>query len=349
METQAYASFRLRADVIDRGLCPLCGGCAAGCPYLGAHNGRIVQLDCCTLPEGSCYSNCPRTATDLDELSRSVFGEPFSPDDLGIVKGAYLAQATDQETRAAAGGGGVTAALLRFSLEHGAIDAVPGTGLDGEGHEGLRLRNLAASSRSAGAPTPVLMSDAAALVAHLSAPHRFARVLAAFNSIPKERSARLGMACLPCQVASVRKRTGNPVGNRVDARNVKLLIAESCATKRWLEPGEDRQVANKACSFCWDLTGELADISVGSARGQQDWNTVFVRTESGRSAFEAARKGGALEVKPLPADNLAQEKKASRDKKLRAVRNLTTLTGRQDDLAYLGASPRVARALQGGA
>lgn len=349
METQAFASFRLRADVIDRGLCPLCGGCAAGCPYLGAQNGRIVQLDCCTLPEGSCYSNCPRTETDLGELSHSVFGEPFSPDDLGIVKGAYLAQATAPETRAAAGGGGVVAALLRFSLEHGAIDAIPGSGLDGEGHEGLRSRNLAASSRSAGAPTPVLLSDAASVVAHLSAQHRYARVLAAFNSIPKESSAKLGLACLPCQVASLRKRTGNHTGSRVDVRNVKILIAEFCATKRWLEPGEDRQAANKACSFCWDLTGELADLSVGSGRGQQDWNTVLVRTEGGRHAFEAARRGGALEAKPLPADSLAQEKKASRDKKRRAVRNLTALTGTKNDLAYLGTCPKVANALQGGA
>lgn len=348
METQSFASFRLRADVIDRGLCPLCGGCAAGCPYLGEHNGRIVQLDCCTLAEGSCYNNCPRTATDLDALSRSVFGELFSADDLGVVKGAYLAQATDPGTRAAAGGGGIAAALLRFSLEHGAIDALPGTGLDGEGHEGLRSRNLAASSRSAGAPTPVLLSDAAATVAHLSAPHRFARVLAAFNSIPKESSAKLGLACLPCQVASLRKRTGNAAESRVDVENVKLVIAEFCATKRWLEPGEDRQVANKACGFCWDLTGELADISVGSARGQQDWNTVFVRTDAGRRAFEAARNGGAIEVKPLPAESLAQELKASRDKKLRAVRNLTAMTGTKNDLAYLGKSPKVVKALQGG-
>ncbi len=347
METQDYASFRLRADVIDRGLCPLCGGCAAGCPYLGQQRGRIVQLDCCTLVEGSCYRNCPRTLTDLDALSRAVFGEPFSADDIGIVKNAYVAQATDPETRSAAGGGGATAALLRAALAAGAIDAVAGTGVDGEGHEGLLLRNLAVSSKVAGMPAPLLLTDPATVVSHVTAPHRFARVLAAFNGLPKESTSRLGMVCLPCQTASLRKRLPNPAESRVDARNVRLLVAESCATKRWLEPGEVRQSANKACSYCWDLTGELADISVGSGRGQQDWNTVLVRTAAGQEAFEAARKAGAIEVKPLPPESLAQEKKASHDKKVRAVRNLTALTGSKTDLAYLGLPGRIVDALQG--
>ena len=69
MEIQDYASLKLREEVIDKGLCPLCGGCASGCPYLGQYKGKIVQLDCCTLVDGSCYRNCPRTATDLDALT----------------------------------------------------------------------------------------------------------------------------------------------------------------------------------------------------------------------------------------------------------------------------------------
>jgi coenzyme F420 hydrogenase subunit beta len=348
VETQDYASFRLRAEVIERGLCPLCGGCASGCPYLGQHSGRIVQLDCCTLSEGSCYRNCPRTYTNLDELSHAVFGEPFSADDLGVVKGAYLARATDAQVRTAAGGGGVVPALLFSALKNTSIDAVPCTGVDGEGQGELFNRNLAASSKGAGVPTPVLVTEPTAVVAHVTAPEHVARGLAAFNSIPKDSGAKLGMVCLPCQVASLRKRLGNPAESRADVRNIVLLVAEFCATKRWLEPGEDRQAANRACSYCWDWTGELADVSVGSGRGQQEWNTVFVRTAAGQRAFEAACAAGAIESKPLPAENLAQEKKASHDKKMRAVRNLAALTGSGDDLAYLGLPQGVADALRGG-
>jgi coenzyme F420 hydrogenase subunit beta len=348
VETQDYASLRLRTDVIDRGLCSLCGGCASGCPYIGEHNGRIVQLDSCPLSEGSCYRNCPRTLTNLDELSRSVFGEPFSPEDIGIVRGAYLARATNPEIRSAASGGGVVQALLQTALSESDIDAVIGTVLMSERSQGTLPRNLAAVLGGADTPAPTLATSPDDVLRITTAPHHTSRVLAGFNSIPGTSEARLGMACLPCQVASMRKRLGHPADNRADAANVRLLIAEFCAAKRWLEPGEDRQSANKACSYCWDLTGELADISVGAARGHQDWNTVFVRTAAGQRAFEAACKSGAMECQPLPADNMAQEKKASRDKKRRALKNLTTLSGSKDRLSYLGASPRVLDALEGG-
>ena len=347
METQDYASLRLRTDVIDRGLCPLCGGCTSGCPYIGEHNGRVILLDCCPLAEGSCYRNCPRTLTDLDELSDSVFSEPFSSDDLGIVRGAYLTRATDVDLSAT--DGGTTVALLCAALKEGLIEAVPCTGLSGDERTKLAARNLAAVPSSANAPVPVVLTTDTEVRDHVAQPYHTSRVLAAFNSIPKENQMHLGMACLPCQVASMRKRLSHPADSRADARNVRLLIGESCAAKRWLEPGEDRQSANKACSYCWDLTGELADISVGSGRGAQGWNIVFVRTSDGQAAFDAAMNSGAIESKPLPTESLEKEKKASRDKKRRAVKNLASLSGSRDDLMYLRPSSEIVKALEGSA
>jgi len=165
----------------------------------------------------------------------------------------------------------------------------------------------------------------------------------------KDAAEKLGMTALPCQVASIRKRLGGPADNRVNVSNVALLLSEFCATKRWLETGEDRQRINKACSYCWDYTGEFADISVGSGRAAHpDWNTVFVRSDAGKTAFEAAVKSGAIEAQALPEESLQAEKKASWDKKRRAVRNLAELTGSKDDLAYLGMPARVVEALRAG-
>jgi coenzyme F420 hydrogenase subunit beta len=337
VETQDYASLRLGDEVIDKGLCPLCGGCASGCPYLGQYKGKIVQLDCCTLMDGSCYRNCPRTYTDLDALSQSVFGQPFSSDDIGIVRGAYLARATEPTVRAATGGGGVVAALLAASLGAGIIDAVVTTSMSSDNPEVLPARNPVAALSSDETPVPVLARGKDEVLTHVAAAHRMARVLAGFNTIPKESGESLGMVCLPCQVASLRKRTSGPADNRTGIENVRLLIAEFCAAKRWLEPGEDRQVTNKACSYCWDYTGELADISVGSGRAKfQDWNAVLVRSEAGTRAFEAACDGGAIERQPLPDENLAAEKKASLEKKRRAVRNITDTTGDRNNMLYLG-------------
>ncbi len=345
METQDYASLRLRSDVIDKGLCSLCGGCASGCPYIAQFQGRIVQLDCCPLPEGSCYRYCPRTFTDLDELSQAVFGQPFSSDDLGVVRSAYLARATDPNARGSAGGGGVIAAVLGAALKGGIIEAVLASGSSGDAADAMQARNLATSPQRADALVPLLLTDMAAIETHMAAPYRASRVLAAFNSVPRSSGALLGMVCLPCQVASMRKRVNSPSESRADAGNVRLLIAEACAAKRWLEQGEDRQAANKACSYCWDLTGELADISVGTGRGEQGWDTVLIRTAAGERAFDAARNSGAIETRALPAENLAREQKASRDKKTRAIRNLAGLSGSEENLGYLGLPRRVIESL----
>ena len=43
---------QLRADVIDRDLCTLCGACVGMCPYLVAYKGRIVALDDCNVEPG---------------------------------------------------------------------------------------------------------------------------------------------------------------------------------------------------------------------------------------------------------------------------------------------------------
>ncbi|MBN1153175.1 MAG: Coenzyme F420 hydrogenase/dehydrogenase, beta subunit C-terminal domain [Dehalococcoidia bacterium] len=346
MQTPGYASLRLRSEVIERGLCPLCTGCSAGCPYLGVYQGRVVQLDCCTLDEGSCYRFCPRTRTDLEALSHAVFDLPLVWDDFGIVRKAYFARAKDAGVRAAAGGGGVVPALLRAALSESLVGAVVGTGCRGDATPGLLDRNLASAIGHSEAPVSVLVSDPTQVVSVVTAPYHHARTLAAYNSIPKENSALLGMTCLPCQTASIRKRLGQPADNRVDASNVRLLIGESCATKRWLEPGEDRQSVNKACSYCWDLTGEFADVSVGSGRGQNpDWNIVFVRTEAGEQAFGVALDTGAIEIKALPDESLTHEKKASREKKLRAIRNLVELSGSPNDLLYLELPKRIRDAL----
>ena len=333
-----YASVKLRGEVIDEGLCPFCGGCAAGCPYLAQYRGRIVQLDRCTLSEGNCYQYCPRTHTDMDALSRKIFGVPFSEEDMGVVKDALLARSTDTAITQKVPDGGVVTGLLSFALTEGLIDAGITTGMPGDkGASGPPARNVVTAMSGDGSPIGLLARSQDELLHCAGADHLTARVLSVLNSIPKESNEKLGIVGLPCQVASVRKRKLSPPQNRVGIDNVKLVISLFCANKRWLEPGESRQVANKACSYCWDWTGELADISVGSGRATfKDWNTVIVRTEAGADIISRAREKGAIEVQPLPEESLALEKKASLDKKKRAIKNILARTGDKKNLLYFG-------------
>lgn len=74
MDTKVSGSKELFNEVIDTGLCALCGACVGGCPYLVPYKGRIVLLDNCTLSEGQCYQYCPRTYTDMNAISQQIFG-----------------------------------------------------------------------------------------------------------------------------------------------------------------------------------------------------------------------------------------------------------------------------------
>lgn len=333
-----YASVKLRGEVIDEGLCSLCGGCAAGCPYLAQYKGRIVQLDRCTLSEGNCYQYCPRTYTDMDALSRKIFGQPFSEEDMGVVKEALLARATDTAITQKVDDGGVVTALLSFALAEGLIDTAIVTGMPGDKDAGGPLaRNIVTAMSGDGAPVGLLARSTEELLQCAGADYVTARALSVLNSIPKDSNEKMGIVGLPCQVASVAKRKLSRPDNRASIDNVKLVLSLFCANKRWLEPGESREGANKACSYCWDWTGEFADISIGSGRAKfKEWNTVIVRTQAGADIIQKARQKGAIDVQPLPEESLAIEKKASLDKKKRAVKNILAKSGDKKNLLYFG-------------
>ena len=335
-----FTSQKLRREVIDEGLCPFCGGCAGGCPYLAQYKGRIVQLDCCRLSEGNCYDYCPRTYTDMDAVSRKIFGVPFSGEGVGVAREVLLARSTDPKIREKSQDGGVVTALLSVALEEGIIDAAIVTGMsNGKTSAGLLARNAVAGMSDDKTPVGLLARTKEELLQCIGGGYETSRVLSALNSIPKESREKLGMIGLPCQVASVSKRKLSPPENRVNVDNVKLVLGLFCATKRWLEPGEDRQYINKACSYCWDLTAEFADISIGSGRAKfKDWNTVIVRTKAGAELMDIAKSKGAIETQPIPDESLAIEKKASLDKKKRALKNIAAKTGDRKKRLYLGLS-----------
>ena len=76
----------LHQEVIQAGLCTVCGACAYMCPYIVSYKGRVVQLDTCDLPEGRCYAFCPRTAVNLDQISEQAFSTPYQLNELGTVQ-----------------------------------------------------------------------------------------------------------------------------------------------------------------------------------------------------------------------------------------------------------------------
>jgi coenzyme F420 hydrogenase subunit beta len=107
----------------------------------------------------------------------------------------------------------------------------------------------------------------------------------------------------------------------------------------------------EACLYCFDMTAEFSDISVGSARLPEgwevarSWNQVIVRTQIGQELIEIARSKGLLEFRKVPEGNLERLKKASMNKKRVAVKNLTEKSGSSHDLLYLNSNDPVFRTL----
>ena len=365
MDIQVKGSKELFDEVIDRGLCTLCGACTGGCPYLVSYRGRTVLLDNCTLSEGQCYKYCPRTYTDMDAISQRVFGVPYSENELGTTKEVLTARSTDTNIRQRAQYGGTVTALLSLALEEGFIDS-------------------AIMTRTSDDKTPIafIAKSAEEVLQGSGSNYMACPVVDRLNQIPKDDSSKLGIVAMPCQALAITKMKTEPPENRVSIDNVRLVIGLFCTWAlrpdgfhQFLKENLDlpqvkkfdippppanrfdaytrsgtisfpleqiRKFTLPTCAYCLDMTSEFSDISVGSVEGIEGWNTVIIRTDAGAELVEMAKAKGKLETDNLPPQNLAHLKEASLLKKKRALKEIVNRSGSRQDLMYIGLSQTLA-------
>jgi coenzyme F420 hydrogenase subunit beta len=84
------------------------------------------------------------------------------------------------------------------------------------------------------------------------------------------------------------------------------------------------------------MTNEFADISVGTVEGQEDWNTVIVRTKKGEKLLKKAIDAGVIETKPLEKERFNHLCEASLIRKRRVLteteaEKMAYLTIREED------------------
>ena len=352
-------SKELLKEVIESGLCTLCGACAGSCPYLVTHKGKPVLVDNCLLDDGECYQYCPRTLTDMSAISTHVFGVPYSDDEIGTAKEVLVARSTDVRIKERAQYGGTVTTLLSLALSEGLIDGAVVAGMSEEK-----------------IPAGLIAKSAEAILEHAGSSYMACPVLEAYNRVPMDEDCRLGIVTLPCQALALRKMQADPPQNRFNIANVKLIIGLFCtwalspdgfhrflkenldltqvkkfdippppasefnvysdAGKTSLPLDEIRKYIMSGCHYCPDMTAEFADISVGAAEGIEGWNTVIVRTDAGAELMGIARDKGKLEVDVLPPQNLAHLKEASLLKKKRALAEIINKSGDKSNLLYLG-------------
>jgi coenzyme F420 hydrogenase subunit beta len=359
MLTKTRGVKELLEEVIDAGLCAVCGACVGDCPYLVFYKGKIRMLDFCTRSEGHCYEYCPRTFTDMGMLSNKIYGVPYTGSEIGTVKDIFMARAKDARVRSKAQYGGSVSALLSLALDEGIIS---------KAILAKTTRDKLPAGYVATSPKEVLECAGSNYMAYPA--------LEALNRIPRESKDKLGIVLTPCQSLSLAKMRSLPPTQRVNMANIQVVVGLFCTwalaydsfyeflkdnldlprvkkfdippppanrfdvfigkEKKSYSLDEVRQYRMPTCAYCLDMTAEFSDISVGSVEGVEGWNTVIVRTQRGADIIDAAKKKGRLEVDALPAQNLTHLKEASMLKKTRALKEIIKRTGDKNNLLYLG-------------
>ena len=348
----------LERKVVKTNLCTNCGACQGMCPYWRSYEGRTFVDYECDRAEGRCKYFCPRMPADLDALMGKFFDKADVVPELGPVKGLYLTRAADPEIRAGAQHGGTVTALVELALAEGFIDAAV----------------LSKAEEGTLDPAGCIVTDPAEVRKCSGSSFQIPPTMATLNEALKEDEyKKIGVVGTPCKTLSAYKMMSKPFDdNDNNADNIGMVFGLFCGWgldwKGMEEFGDadhvdilpskyhrmdldDRQVdlddvlplVRENCNYCYDMTAEFADLSVGGARSSEGWDTdkgwnqLIVRSEKGQKLVELAREKGVLEFREFGDDDakaaaMDKLKKASASKKGKAVQALIEKGG---DLGYL--------------
>lgn len=356
MET-GKGSQNLEQEVLKAGLCTSCGACVDLCPYIKVINDRVAIIEPCGLNEGKCYDFCPRTPTKIGALRRSLFGSTRAYSPIGPYISIEMAQAKDIKVRRRAQYGGVVSALMTYAIDMEEIDAAVLT----KPFNG----NLMPKSTVAERSSQVLQCAGTNYVPGTT--------LGELNRLLKKHKEDIGIVGLPCQILALRKmqiseheigaeRVKLAIGlfctwalsykgfyellsKNVDPLSIKhidippppanIMVVDTDSSKVKIPLQEVRKFIKPTCSICFDMTSEFADISVGVVEGEEEWNTLIVRTTEGEKLVQKAKRSKVIETKPLKKANFDHLKEASQLKKKRAIEEIVKRTGDEKNLMYL--------------
>ncbi|GAB6096725.1 Coenzyme F420 hydrogenase/dehydrogenase, beta subunit C-terminal domain [Desulfatiferula olefinivorans] len=329
-------------QVLAQGLCVDCGACVGMCPYFVSYRGKIARLFPCTLPQGRCYAHCPKTAVDLDDLSRIIPGLPYDGAALGHVRTILKSRAGD---RLKNGGrfqnGGTVSALLMCAMDAGLIEAA------------------ALTRRKGMIPEAVLAGTTEDILSCAGSKYMAAPTLSTVNTYMRRGGRRLAVVGTPCQMTGLAGIRKNPLDRPDGYDPVSLSLGLFCTwaldTRRLIERLDDRLDTREVlamdvppppsnamvlttrngivsvpldeirsaipdgCRICPDMTAEFTDLSVGAHEGEPGWNTLIVRTQTGEELVSRAVHEGFLTCETMPEASCDQLRNAALAKKKRGL------------------------------
>ena len=345
----------LQSEVQQADLCTGCGMCVGLCPYIKEMEEKVALIERCGQSDGRCYRFCPRTATDLDALDEMAFGAKRDDPVLGSYRSLSMVKSDDAAIHAAGQYGGVATALVIHALEKGIVDAA------------LLTRY---SERKGALPRPAVARTREEVLACSGSKYTAAPTLSALNEL-LETGEKIAVVGRPCQVTSIRKM--QRYDDRPEVQNIHMVIGLFCLWaldyRRYLPylseqvdlkqiekidiPKNDdfivhtdkgiarvpiekiKSFIRPSCEVCFDVTAELADISLGSTEWQDDWNTMVVRSEAGEQLVNESLNSKIIITDDFPADREAILREAVTGKKRRVIKELSERGNEASPLLYL--------------
>jgi coenzyme F420 hydrogenase subunit beta len=321
----------LKDEVIARGLCGRCGGCASFCSademnaleFNRTDGPRLVAEENC-VKCGICYLICPQIKA-LDKEVREKFGWQKP---IGMYRTITSARTTEPKVSEVCTDGGVVTSILRYALSKQFIQGA------------LVSRKTGPFTRKPFLATnPDELIEAAGTgydeVQHLGQFGKdystYCPTIQEIKKIGQLRLDRVAMVGTPCQIYTVRKmQTLNivPADSIVftvglfcmenfsfDSKSIKILekklgmkigdIAKLNIKDDVILTATDGQmhhlpfeavddIARPACMACPDFANDFADISVGGLGSPDGYTTTVIRTSIGQKFYNSAKQDGAL-------------------------------------------------------
>jgi coenzyme F420 hydrogenase subunit beta len=321
----------LEQEVIDKGLCGRCGGCASFCSademnaleFDRVDGPRLVAEENC-IKCGICYLICPQIKA-LDGEVREKFGWQRP---IGIYRAITSARTTEPKVSEVCTDGGVVTSVLRYALKKRLIQGA------------LVSKKMGPFTRQPFlATSPDELIEAAGThfdeVQHLEEFGRdystYSPSIQEIKKIGQLRMDRIAMVGTPCQIYTMRKMQAL---NIVPADSIVFTVGLFCmenfsfdskATKALekklgMKMGDIAklnikddviltttsgqvyhlpfeavdEVARPACMACPDFANDFADISVGGLGSPDGYTTTVIRTSIGQKFYNGAKQERVL-------------------------------------------------------
>ena len=340
-------------QVVKDGLCTGCGTCVALCPNeaikltinekKGIYVPELSEEKCDNC--GTCYEVCPGHEVDFKTLNLEIFGK--EPEDIliGTYINCYIGHSTDYEIRYNSSSGGLVTQLLIFALDEGIIDGALVTKMSDENPLEPEVfiartkEEIITASQSKFCPVPanimlkkILKEKGMFAVVGLSCHIQGIRKAEMINKKLKEKIAlHLGLCSCSTNInflgtervlqkMNIRKENVKKIDYRKGENPPGMMSIK-------LKDGNTKQITHTEfwifsspffvptrCTFCYDGTCELADISFGSWTSLRDDDTTgetvcVSRTKFGEELIQNAKSKKKIDINQISSIKGIRNKK----------------------------------------